>query len=81
MRGKATSLKVDAPSLEFSQLAMQELDFHAVKRRYVQAVYFWTNCSVSKTAKILKIDRNTVYSYLGRNVDLGCEVRKMEAEQ
>ncbi len=81
MRGKATSLKVDAPSLEFSQLAMQEFDLHAVKRRYVQAVYFWTNCSVSKTAKILRVDRNTVYSYLGRNVDLGCEVRKMEAEQ
>jgi len=43
---------------------MQELESEDVKRRYVEAVYFWTK-SVTRTAKILKVDRGTVYRYLG----------------
>jgi hypothetical protein len=77
---KTSTVRVEAPALEFSQLAMQELDLHAVKRQYVRAVYFWAGCSVVKAAKILKIDRNTVYGYLGRDVAVGCELRKLEAE-
>lgn len=78
-RGKRSDVSVPAPRGEFSTLAMQELSLDAVKRRYVQAVFFW-NRSVSKTAKVLGIDRNTVYSYLGEPVDTGCELRKLEAE-
>ncbi|HVJ15449.1 MAG TPA: IS630 transposase-related protein [Polyangiaceae bacterium] len=70
---------MEAPSVEFSQLAMQELSLDGVKRRYVRAVYFWAGCSVTKAAKILKVDRNTVYGYLGRDVNVGVERRKMEA--
>lgn len=62
--GKVSPVRVDAPSLEFSQLAMQELELDDVKRRYIRAVYFWTK-SVSRTAKILKVARNTVQEYIG----------------
>lgn len=79
-RGDRTDVSVPAPRGDFSALAVQELSLDAVKRRYVQAVFFW-NRSISKTAKVLGVDRNTVYAYLGEPVDTGCELRKLEAEQ
>lgn len=62
-RGRLPSYVVDAPDAPFPQLALQELDLHAVKRRYIRAVYFWTK-SVTRTAKICKVARNTVEAYL-----------------
>ena len=62
--GPQSSVRVPAPRVEFTTLAHEGLDLDAVKRRYIEAVYFWTG-DVKRAAKILKVDRSTVYRYLG----------------
>jgi len=58
-----SSIRVDAPSLEFTTMALQELTLDGVKRRYIRAVYFWTR-SVNRTARITGVHRQTVREYL-----------------
>lgn len=63
MRGRRSTAALEAPSGPFSELAMQELSLETVKRRHIQAVFFWTR-NISRAARILQIDRATVRQYL-----------------